>query len=246
MSSRTAGLAITTALYLFTTPAAAQLEGLLDSLKQLPVIGGDSAVALTNDDIIAGLKEALGQGAERAIRQLGREDGYFGDPKVKIPLPGTLDKVESALRALGQDRYADEFVLSMNRAAEQAVPQAAEVFANVLQEMTVEDAKAILEGPDDAATQYLREVGGKDLRRRMRPIVEEATSAVGVTSAYKRVVDKAGVAAKLAGAESLDIDRYVTNRALRGLYALIAAEERRIRENPVARTTELMKKVFAQ
>ena len=246
MSSRTIWPALVVLVCLFSPPATAQLEGLLDSLKKLPLIGGGADEALSNDDVIGALKEALSQGAEKAIGQLGREDGYFANPNVKIPLPGALDKVETALRAVGQDRYADEFILSMNRAAERAVPEAAEVFGNVLKGMTVEDAKAILDGPDDAATQYFRRVGGKDLRKRMKPIMAQATSAVGTTASYKSLMDKAGPAAKLAGVESLDLDRYVTKRALRGLYALIAAEEKRIRENPVARSTELMKKVFGQ
>ena len=163
MSSRTIWPALVVLVCLFSPPATAQLEGLLDSLKKLPLIGGGADEALSNDDVIGALKEALSQGAEKAIGQLGREDGYFANPNVKIPLPGALDKVETALRAVGQDRYADEFILSMNRAAERAVPEAAEVFGNVLKGMTVEDAKAILDGPDDAATQYFRRVGGKDL-----------------------------------------------------------------------------------
>ena len=226
------------------TPAHSQLESLLEDLKELPVVSSLGGAALSNDDIVGGLKEALAQGTRSAVKRLGREDGYFGDPKVKIPLPGRLSSVEKALRLVGQARYADEFVLSMNRAAERAVPEASAVFGSAIREMTLEDAKKILDGPDDAATQSFRRVGEVDLRERMMPIVSEATSALGATSAYKKLIDKAGPAAQLAGS-SLNLDRYVTNVALNGLFKLIAAEEKRIRENPVARTTELMKKVFA-
>ncbi|MDX1513605.1 MAG: DUF4197 domain-containing protein [Gammaproteobacteria bacterium] len=236
---------VLTACLLPGAPAEADWTRLLDSITG----GGDgstqsSAGTLTDEEVIRGLKEALDQGARRAVESLGRTDGFFGNPDVRIPMPEKLETVESALRALKQDRYADEFLLTMNRAAESAVPEARAILGEAIRQMTVDDARRILGGPDDAATQYFRKVGGERLARRMRPIIEDATSRTGVTRAYKSLVDRAGVAARLAGADTVDIDAYVTEEALDGLFLLIAREEKRIRENPVARTSEILKKVF--
>ncbi len=211
------------------------------------VVGGAGdagPAALSDQDVVAGLKEALDQGARRAVDELGQTDGFLADTRVRIPMPPDLQRVESALRTLKQDRYADEFVVTMNRAAEAAVPEASAVLGDAIRQMTVDDAKNILNGPDDAATQYFRRTGEERLVTRMRPIVSDATSKAGVTSSYKTLMDKAGFAAKLAGADNVDIDGYVTERTLDGLFLLIAEEEKRIRENPLARSTDLLKKVF--
>ncbi len=237
--------AILAACLASASPANAQWKKLLDSLGG----GGASrspgvSAVLSNEDVIAGLKEALGQGARRAVKSLGRSDGFFRNAAVRIPVPEKLETIESTLRTLKQDRYADEFVLTMNRAAESAVPEAGAILSDAIRNMSVDDAKRILNGPDDAATQYFRKVGEQRLTKRMRPIVSEATSRAGVTSAYKALVDKAGFAATLVGADTVDIDGYVTREALDGLFLLIAQEEKRIRADPLARSTELLKKVF--
>ena len=228
--------------------ASAQLGDLLKTLK-LPSLNSGTAsaaagAALSNKDVIRGLKEALAKGAESAISSLGKADGFFGNGDVKIQLPSELEKLESLARSLGQGRYADEFQLTMNRAAEQAVPEASAIIGDAIREMSVKDAKKILNGPDDAATQYFRKVGEKRLTGKLRPIVEDATANAGVTRAYKGVVEKAGFAAKLLGNEEPDLDGYVTAKTLDGLFLMIAAEEKRIRDNPAARSTDLLKKVF--
>lgn len=228
-----------------TSPVQADWKQLFDSLSGGGGNASTGGASPTNEEIIRGLKEALTQGARRAVESLGRTDGFLGNAEVRIPVPEKLKSVESGLRALKQDRYADEFILTMNRAAESAVPEARAILGDAIKQMTVEDARRILKGPDDAATQYFRKVGGERIARRMRPIISEATSRAGVTSAYKALVDKAGFAAKMAGADTVDIDGYVTQEALDGLFLLIAQEEKRIRENPVARSTELLKKVFS-
>lgn len=203
-----------------------------------------TVAALSDRDVVAALKEALARGAERAVSELGQTNGFLADARVRIPMPEALAPIESALRALNQDRYADEFVVTMNRAAESAVPEAGAILREAIRRMTLSDAKAILRGPDDAATRYFRSVGERRLTDRMRPIVSEATSRAGVTSAYKSLVERAGFAARLTGADSVDLDGYVTAQALNGLFVLIAEEEKRIRENPVARTSDLLEKVF--
>jgi len=223
---------------------ATDFGGLLKNIISGKETSTPSAAALSNSDVIAGLKEALSNGAQKAISNLGTSDGYLGNPKVRIPLPDKLQKIESVLRALKQARYADEFIATMNHAAEQAVPEAQSIVADAIRQMSVKDAKNILNGPDDAATQYFKGVGEKPLTQRMLPIIKEATSKTGVTSAYKNAISQAGIAGKLFDTSSLDIDKYVTTKALDGLFIMIAAEEKRIRENPLARGSELLKKVF--
>ena len=166
-------------------------------------------------------------------------------PPTRIPMPDSLKTIEDGLRKVGQDKYADEFVLTMNRAAEQAVPEGAEIFGSAIRSMSIEDAKGILNGPDDAATKYFRRTSGDKLVNRFLPIVERSTDRVGVTSNYKEMVGKLGFASRFVDTESLDVDHYVTNKAVDGLFLMVAREEKLIRENPAARTTELLKKVFS-
>lgn len=206
------------------------------------------ATLLSSDEIAGGLKEALGKGVERAVTTLGRQDGFLKDAAVMIPTPEPLKKVEKTLRALGQDKLVDDFVTTMNRAAEQAVPEAAAVLGDSVKQMTLEDAKTILTGTNNAATAYFRRTSETNLYERFLPIVQKATAQTGVTGAYKAMAQKAsfgGVSAmSLLGQNTPDIDGYVTHKALDGLFVKIADEEKRIRENPVARTSDLLQKVF--
>ncbi|MBQ0721497.1 MAG: DUF4197 domain-containing protein [Gammaproteobacteria bacterium] len=201
--------------------------------------------ALSNSDMVDGLKQALIQGSRAAVDTLGQEGGFLDNPQVRIPLPEKLQSLETGLRAIGQGAVADSFITSMNQAAEQAVPQATDLFVNTISNMSLEDAQAVLKGPDDAATQYLREHSGAQLYDLMKPMVNDATDKVGVTSAYKNMFSKAGFLGKTIDADAIDLDNYVTEQAMNGLFELIAAEEQRIREDPVARTTDLLKKVFS-
>ncbi len=193
--------------------------------------------------IAAGLKEALQQGTDRGVDTLGRVGGYLGNTQVRISVPEELRKAEKFLRKIGADRYADNFIVSLNRAAESAVPHAKAIFADVIHNMTVSDAVGILKGPDNAATQYFRRNSEARLSASFRPIVADATSRVGVTSYYKDFVRRAE-RLRLGQSKNMDLDNYITQKALDGLYLMIAAEERRIRQDPVARTTELLRKVF--
>ena len=177
----------------------------LDVLKGATGEGGEQAAvttpaaALSNSEMVGGLKEALQNGVRSAIEKLGTENGFLGNERVRIPMPDSLTWVEKSLRTLRQDRLADEFVASMNHAAEQAVPQAAEIFGDAISQMTVEDAQSILKGPDDAATQYFRTNTEAALTERMLPIVKQATGNTGVTSAYKGMMSKAGGLTSLGG-----------------------------------------------
>lgn len=227
----------------------AGLSDLFDSLKggmsqQAPASAESAAGAPTDGEMIAGLKEALNKGTQFAVDNLGKDGGFLDNDKVRIPMPSSLAWVEKTLRTLRQDRLADEFVASMNHAAEQAVPEAAAIFGDAIQQMSLEDARGILSGPDDAATQYFRRTTSDALTAKMRPIVEEATSRTGVTSNYKAMTAKAGGLTSLLSEDTTDLDGYVTDKTLDGLFLMVAEEEKRIRENPLARTSDLLKKVF--
>jgi hypothetical protein len=196
--------------------------------------------------MVEGLRDALSQGVKTAVKTLGQEDGFLANDLVKIPIPESLESVESTLRKLGQDEVADKFIAALNHAAEKAMPSAVSIFGEAISSMSINDAKDILEGPDDAATQYFRGRSDDDLRASFAPLVKEATDKVGVTATYKDLIKKLGPMASLLDTEKLDIDSYVTEKALDGLFLMIAEEEKKIREDPVARTTDLLKKVFAK
>ncbi len=224
--------------------------GLGDWLRSLTDTGKSTSSsstttsALTSEETVRGLKEALSKGVRYAVDELGKPDGFLSRAEVRIPMPKPMRRVEKLLRKLGQDKYADEFVAAMNHAAEKAVTEAGPVFADAIRQMSVDDAIKILRGPDNAATQYFREHTQERLTEKMLPIVKAATSRAGVTSAYKRMVGRLGPAQGLLGQDMGDIDGYVTEKTLDGLFLMIAKEEKNIREHPVARTTDLLKKVF--
>lgn len=200
---------------------------------------------VSNNDIAGGLKEALSKGVSLAIKSLGKEDGFFKNVRVKIPLPKSLQKVEKLARVAGQGKAVDEFVLSMNRAAEKAVPVAIDVFVDAIKKMTFDDARQILfSGKDDSATQFFRKTSEETLRSKFRPIVEKFTGETGVTQKYKAMVGKAGFAAQFLGKDATDLDGYITQKALDGLFLLVADEEKKIRKDPLGRTTDLLRKVF--
>lgn len=207
---------------------------------------GESVTGLTNSEIVDGLKAALDKGISNAIENLGKTDGYYGNPQVRIPMPDSLQAVAEGLRTLGQEQMADDFELTMNRAAEQAVPEATNIFVDTLKSMSITEAKEILQGPDDAATEYFRGKSGQRIVDQFLPVVADATDRVGVTSRYKGLIDELGPLAKWIDIDAVDLDRYITNKAVDGLFLKIAEEEKRIRENPAARTTDILKKVFSE
>jgi hypothetical protein len=223
--------------------------GFSDLLKADAATTPASLPGLSQDQMAGGLKQALGKGVEQAIATLGRQDGFLKDVNARIPMPASLQKVEKTLRAVGQDKLAEEFVTTMNRAAEQAVPQAAAVLGDSVKQMSIADARTILTGTNNAATRYFRRTSETNLHARFLPIVKAATEKAGVTSAYKRMTDKAGgglggFSSSVLGKQAPDLDDYVTRKTLDGLFLKIAEQEKQIRENPAARTTDLLQKVF--
>jgi len=206
------------------------------------------AQALSLDDLSGqeaggGLKEALTQGAGKAVDLLGRTDGFLGNPKVKIPLPGYMEKAEGLMRGLGMGKQADELITAMNRAAEAAVPEAKKLLVDAVKQMSVEDAKGILTGGNDAGTQYFKRKTEGPLGQKFLPIVRKAIEKVKLKDTYEKFAKK-GAKFGLVKEKDTQLDNYVTEKALDGLYLMIAEEEKAIRENPVGAAGNLAKKVF--
>ncbi len=202
-----------------------------------------SLADITGKDANGGLKEALTQGAGKAVEMLGRQDGFLGNPKVKIPLPESVQKVEGMMRGLGMGKQADELVNAMNRAAEAAVPQAKTLLVNSIKQMSVEDAKGILSGGEDSATQYFRRTTSGPLGEKFKPVVQKAMAKVKLAEKYDQL---AGKAAKfgLVREQDAHLENYVTQKTLDGLYLMIAEEEKAIRQDPAGAAGKLAKKVF--
>jgi hypothetical protein len=198
---------------------------------------------LSNKEATNGLKEALIVGANKAVNQLGAVDGFFANNEVKIPLPDSMRKAEKGMRILGMGKQADELVLKMNRAAEAAVPEAKALLINSVKQMSVTDAKAVLTGGNDAATQYFKRTTSLPMAEKFLPIVKKATENVQLAQQYNKFAEmgnKFGVVKK----EQVNIEEYVTQKTLDGVYLMMAKEEAAIRQNPVGQASSLIKKVF--
>ncbi|WP_420597583.1 DUF4197 domain-containing protein [Neptuniibacter sp.] len=199
---------------------------------------------LDTTTLINGLKEALEVGSKRAIEEISQPGGYLDNQDIRIPLPGTIDNVASLLRKYGLESQVDQFEESMNRAAEEAAPQATALIVDAIKQMSIDDAKKIYEGSDDAATQYFKEKTSDKLRSLFQPSVKESLNQVGATRYYGELASEAKDIPYVGDKIDVDLDNYVTEEALNGLFTMLAAEEKKIRENPTARTTELLKQVF--
>jgi CO/xanthine dehydrogenase Mo-binding subunit len=198
---------------------------------------------LSNREAAAGLKDALIQASGAAVGKLGVTDGFFKNPKVKIPLPDSLKKAEKAMRYFGMGKQADELVLRMNRAAETAVPEAKLLLIDAVKKMSVQDAKDILTGADDAATQYFKKVTSTALTAKFLPMVKEATQDVQLAQQYNKFAET-GMQYGLVKKDQANLEQYVTQKTLDGLYLMMAEEEKAIRKDPLGASTNLIKKVF--
>lgn len=199
--------------------------------------------SITQREAVAGLKAALERGSQQAVASLGRADGYLGNPMVKIPLPQSLVRAEKLMRRVGAGRYADEVIVAMNRAAEAAVPEARQILVGAVKQMSVQDAKGILTGGDSAGTDYFRHTTRSELHKRFLPIVKRATAKVRLAQKYNQYAGR-GVALGVVEDEHADLDEYVTQKALDGLYLMMAEEEKKIRNDPVGTGKSILKKVF--
>lgn len=209
-------------------------------------IGPASAVELadlSNREATAGLKDALIQASGAAVGKLGVADGFFKNPKVKIPLPDSLKSAEKAMRFFGMGKQADELVLRMNRAAEAAVPEAKVLLVDAVKKMSVQDAKDILTGGDDAATQYFKKMTATPLTAKFLPKVKEATQDVQLAQQYNKFAET-GMQYGLVKKDQANLEQYVTQKTLDGLYLMMSEEEKKIRKDPLGASTSLIRKVF--
>lgn len=230
--------------------ASAQMPKLDDIMKgvgSLPKAPAAGSSVGTGDEKTnaAGIKEALAVGTERAVNSLSQVNGYFGNAAVKILMPSGIQKVAEVARMAGYQKQVDEFILSMNRAAEAAAPLAARYFGDAIREMTLDDVRGILTGGDTAATDFFRRKTHDKLYAAFKPVVSQKVGEVGATRAYKDMMGRYE-SVPMMGKQSLDLDDYVTNKALDGLFYMVGQEEKQIRTNPAARTTDLLKTVFGR
>jgi len=202
------------------------------------------STAPTADEVARGLKEALTQGATKGANLVSQLDGYFKNPEIKIPFPPEVKLVETKMRALGMGKQVDEFVLSLNRAAEDAAKEAAPIFVGAIQKMTIQDAYQVLKGEPDAATQYLKRTTAPELKTKFTPVVKNSLNKVNATKYYADLVNYYN---RIPFVQKVnpDLSRYATDMAIQGLFVMIAKEEKNIRKDPLARTTDLLKKVFS-
>ena len=215
--------------------------GLFDGLKKL--FSSSKLESVDENAIIKALKEAISIGTDNAVTSASEPDGYLANQAIKILIPEKFKKVADGLRKIGYDKPVDDFILSMNRAAEKAAPEAKSIFIDAIKEMTFDDAKEILNGNETAATEYFKTKASEKLYDAFNPIISSSVNEVGATHYYKEMVDKFGLLPFMK-TDTLNLDNYVTNKALDGLFYMIGEEEKKIRTDPAARVTELLEKVF--
>lgn len=235
----TRGFALSAVLFLFAIPTFAQIDQLSKTLG----LGNKSG--LSDSKIASGLKEALEVGTTTAVKLTGRPDGYFGNEAIKILMPKNLRTLEKGLRAVGYGPQVDAFVLSMNRSAEAAAPAAKKIFIDAIVSMSFDDARRILSGGDNAATDYFKEKTSAQLTTAFRPIVEKTMDQNSVTKQYKQLAGQAQTIPFMKS-PNLDITDYVVSQALNGLFYMVGQEEAKIRKDPAAQTTSLLKQVFGR
>jgi len=223
-------------------PAEAQIDQIWKKAK-LPASTG--TMRLSNDKITAGLKEALTVSTGKAVASTGRVDGFFKNAAIKILLPENLRKAGAGMRLMGMGTQVDDLELGMNRAAEQAAPAAKQIFIDALMRMSFDDARQILSGSDTAATEYFKRASSEELMATFTPTVHAAMENVGVIRQYNQVVRNSGAAALLGG-RNFNLDQYVVGKTLDGLFYMLGQEEKKIRKNPAAQTTALLREVFGK
>lgn len=232
----------TTFLIIFLTSiSVAQIDDIMKGVK-LPAKQGAS----DNTTVASGLKEALTVGTGNAVTSVSKVDGYYSNKMIKILMPEKIQTVANALGKVGYQKQVDDFVLSMNRAAEKAAPKAKEIFIDAIKQMSFEDTKKILNGGNTAATDYFKSKTSKKIFDAFKPIVSSTMNEVGVTKSYNEMMGKYTSSIPFAKKESFDLDTYVTNKASDGLFYMVGQEEKKIRTDPSARVTDLLKKVFSK
>ena len=217
--------------------------GMLDDLMKS--VSPPSRQGPDDSTIVSGLKEALTIGTDNAVKDVSQVNGYFGNEMIKILMPEKIQKVANVLRQVGYQKEVDDFILSMNRAAEKAAPMATSYFVGAIKEMSFDDARKILNGGDTAATEYFKRKTSDKIATSFRPVISSSMNEVGATKKYKDMMGKYE-SLPFVDKESLDLDGYVTNKAVDGLFYMVGEEEKKIRTDPAARVTDLLKKVFGK
>ncbi len=207
--------------------------------------GSGTEESVSNENIISGLKEALSIGVDNAVKEVSQPNGYFGNEMIKILMPEKIQNVADTLSKIGFQEEVDDFISSMNSAAERAAPKATTYFMDAIKEMSFDDAGKILKGSDTAATDYFREKTSEKIYAAFKPVISDTMDTVGVTKNYKQMMGKYE-AIPFIKKESMDLDHYVTNKALDGLFKMVGDEEKKIRTDPTARVTDLLKTVFTK
>jgi RNA binding exosome subunit len=230
-------------LFVFALSVPMSYAGFLDNIFK--DIGGIRQGGPDNDTIISGLKEALSIGTDKAVKNVSQVDGYFGNKMIKILMPEKIQNVADVLSKVGYRKEVDDFILSMNRAAEKAGPQATAFFIDAIKDMSFDDAGKILKGGDTAATEFFRTKTHNKIYNAFKPIISSSIDEVGVTNSYKNMMAKYE-SIPFVDKQSLDLDHYVTNKALDGLFYMVGQEEKKIRTDPAARVTDLLKTVFGK
>lgn len=231
---------------LFLCFAAIARAGLFDTItKDIKLPAANKGSSADDSTVVSGLKEALAVGTENAVTTVSQSDGYFGNKLIKILMPEKIQKVADVLKKVGYQKEVDDFVLSMNRAAERAAPKAASIFGDAIRAMTFEDAKKILNGGDTSATEFFKGKTHNQLYESFKPIISKSMDEVGVTRSYKEMMGKYE-SVPFVSKETVDLDHHVTNKSLDGLFYMVGQEEKKIRTDPSARVTDLLKTVFGK
>lgn len=235
-------------LAFYAMPASADWGSLFEDLKStgqtLLSNSDEQTSSLDNNTIISGLKQALDVGTRKTIENVSKPDGYLANELIRIGMPPQLQQVDGLMRQFGMETLADQFQQSMNQAAEKAAPEATTILVDAIKNMTIDDATNILNGSDDAATNYFKAQTSDKLNSLFRPVISDSLNQVGTTKYYNDLAGQVSSVPVIGQNINLDLPDYVTQQALDGLFTMIAIEEKKIRENPAARTTELLKTVF--
>src|SRR4051812_19007494 len=238
-------IALTAALLAGSCSAQSQIDQIWNKAKTAATSGNATGNGLSNEKIASGLKEALTVSTGKAVAETGRPDGYFKNQAIKILVPDNLRTVSKGMRLMGMGAQVDDLELGMNRAAEQAAPEAKRIFLNAVTQMTFADARQILSSNNTAATGYFKTHSSAELTEAFTPIVHKAMENVGVIQQYDRMMKSSG-AAPFLGSQKFNLDKYVVGKSLDGLFYMLGEEEKRIRTNPAAQTTTLLKQVFGK
>ncbi|ODN67041.1 DUF4197 domain-containing protein [Methylophaga muralis] len=237
---------VTLSLGCLTAPAQADWKQFLNDFSKsgTAILGNQQGSDLSTDMIANGLKEALEVGTRKAVENVSQEGGYLNNPQIRIPLPPRVQQAAGVMRQMGLNKMADDFEQSINRAAEKAAPQATSIMIDAIKSMTIDDARTILNGENDAATRFFEDRTRTKLAGLFEPIIDTSLNEVGATRYYNQLDDKVSSLPVVGQDLNLDLPDYVTGQALDGLFVMLAQEEQKIRNNPAARTSEILQQVF--